>query len=130
MERQVPGMTIDFCKPWSDEECRLFLDAIRKRKTEYCERHGLPVPAFDKVEDFYLEAGMMPGHEPAGEMDAEERLRREQHGKLRELRARLDDVLYHEPADSGSEAEDSIWELANLLKGTLDDFFEEGDHDN
>lgn len=48
-------MTIDFCKRWSDEEYRLFLDALRKRKTEYCENHGLPVPAFDKEEDFYIE---------------------------------------------------------------------------
>lgn len=117
--------TLDFCKEWSDEEYKLFLDAIRKRKTEYCERHGLPVPAFDKVEDFYLEAGMMPGHEPAGEMDAEERLRREQHRKLRELHALLDDVLYHEPADSGDEEEDDIWKQVNRLKSMLDDFFEE-----
>lgn len=64
-------MTIDFCKPWSDEECRLFLDAIKKRKTEYCEKCGLPVPAFDKMEDFYVEAGMMPGYEAdrSGEAD-------------------------------------------------------------
>lgn len=60
----------------------------------------------------------------------DERLKEEQHSKLRELHAKLDEVLEHEPADSGSEAEDSIWELSNLLKETLDDFFEEGGHDN
>ncbi|WP_295761104.1 hypothetical protein [uncultured Oscillibacter sp.] len=113
-------MTIDFCKPWSDEECRLFLDAIRKRKTEYCEERGLPVPAFDKVEDFYIEPEMLPGHQTT-----EERLEAEQHQKLKELRAKLGDVLYHEPADSGSEAEDDIWARANSLKEALDDFFEE-----
>ena len=52
-------------------------------------------------------------------------LKEKQHGKLQELRAKLDDVLYHEPADSGDEVEDSIWEQANILKATLDDFFEE-----
>lgn len=56
----------------------------------------------------------------------EARLREEQYQQLKELRAKLDEVLHHEPADSGSEEEDSIWEQANTLKATLDDFFEEG----
>ena len=61
----------------------------------------------------------------------ETRLREKQHQQLKGLRAKLDEVLYHEPADSGSEVEDSIWEQANTLKATLDDFFEEeGTHDN
>lgn len=58
-------------------------------------------------------------------MDIEMRLKAEQHGKLRELCAKLDDVLYHEPADSGDEEEDDIWKQANLLKSMLDDFFGE-----
>ncbi|MDE7245541.1 MAG: hypothetical protein K2O18_16430 [Oscillospiraceae bacterium] len=57
-------------------------------------------------------------------MNIDERLKAEQHSKLRELRAKLDDVLYYEPADSGSEDEDGIWKQANTLKGMLDDFFE------
>lgn len=64
-------------------------------------------------------------------MTENERLEAEQHRQLKELRAKLDEVLYHEPADSGSEAEDDIWKQANNLKDMLDDFFEEADtHDN
>lgn len=63
-------------------------------------------------------------------MNIEERLKVAQHGKLRELRATLEDVLYHEPADSGDEEEDDIWKRANALKDMLDEFFEEADHDN
>lgn len=58
-------------------------------------------------------------------MTANERLEAEQHQQLKELRAKLGDVLYHEPADSGDEAEDEIWKQANSLKAALDDFFEE-----
>ena len=59
---------------------------------------------------------------PKQEMSLEERQRKEQHGQLRELHALLDDVLYHEPADSGDEEEDDIWKQANHLKNMLDDF--------
>lgn len=55
----------------------------------------------------------------------EKRLQKEQHGKLRELHAMLNDVLYHEPADSGDKEEDDIWKQANRPKSMLDDFFEE-----
>ena len=57
--------------------------------------------------------------------DIEKRLEEEQHGKLRNLRDVLKDVLNSEPLDSGDEEEDYIWETANLLKALLDDFFEE-----
>lgn len=58
-------------------------------------------------------------------MNIEERLKEEQHSQLRGLREKLEGVLMHEPADSGDETEDRIWELANDLKSLLDDFFEE-----
>lgn len=57
-------MTLDFCKPWSEEENKLFLGALRKRKIEYCEMNGLPVPAFDKPEDFLFEPGTAQKHDP------------------------------------------------------------------
>lgn len=57
-------------------------------------------------------------------MTMEEWLEAEQRRQLYELRAKLNDVLYHEPVDSGDEVEGSIWEQANTLKATLDDFFE------
>lgn len=57
-------------------------------------------------------------------MDTEERLKNEQHRKLKELQEKLDDVLGYEPADSGSEDEDAIWKWANSLKYMLDDFFD------
>ena len=63
-------------------------------------------------------------------MNIEERLRAEQHGKLRELQVKLDEVLYYEPADSGDEEEDYIWKQANVLKDALDGFFEEAGRDN
>lgn len=56
-------------------------------------------------------------------MDIEKRLEAEQHGKLKELQEKLDDVLNYEPADSGDENEDAIWQQANSLKDMLDDFF-------
>lgn len=61
----------------------------------------------------------------APEMALEELLKAKQRGKLWELRAKLSDVLDHEPADSGDEEEDYIWKQANDLKDALDDFFEE-----
>lgn len=57
-------------------------------------------------------------------MDIEKRLEAEQHGKLKELQEKLNDVLGHEPADSGDENEDEIWRRANDLKHMLDDLFE------
>lgn len=62
--------------------------------------------------------------------DIEEHQTAEQHQQLKTLHETLDGVLGHEPADSGSEAEDDIWALANSLKEALDDFFEEVTHDN
>lgn len=57
-------------------------------------------------------------------MDIGEKLEAEQHGKLKELQKMLDEVLYYEPADSGSEDEDAIWQRANDLKDMLDAFFQ------
>ncbi len=56
-------------------------------------------------------------------MDIEKRLEAEQHGKLKELQDKLDNVLNYEPADSGNENEDEIWRQANSLKDMLDAFF-------
>lgn len=56
-------------------------------------------------------------------MDIEKRLEAEQHGKLKELQDKLDNVLNYEPADSGNENEDEIWQQANSLKDMLDAFF-------
>lgn len=57
-------------------------------------------------------------------MDIEKRLEAEQHEKLKELQEKLSDVLDYEPADSGDENEDEIWQQANSLKDMLDAFFE------
>ena len=56
-------------------------------------------------------------------MDTNERLRREQHGELKELQKKLGAVLEHEPADSEDTSENEIWEKARDLKASLDDFF-------
>lgn len=56
-------------------------------------------------------------------MDIEKRLKAEQHGKLKELQEKLNDVLDHEPLDSGNADEDNIWRQVNDLKDGLDDFF-------
>lgn len=57
-------------------------------------------------------------------MDIEERLKAEQYEKLRELQAKLGEVLDHEPLAPEDDYEDSIWKWANSLKYMLDDFFE------
>lgn len=45
---------MDFCSSWSDEENKEYLDMVRQRKTEFCISRGIPVPSFDKVDDFML----------------------------------------------------------------------------
>ncbi|WP_297294775.1 hypothetical protein [Acutalibacter muris] len=62
-------------------------------------------------------------------MDIEKRLEAEQHEKLKELQEKLSDVLDYEPADSGDETEDEIWQRANDLKDALEDFFESKGHE-
>ncbi len=32
-----------------------FLKAAEKRKIAFCKKYGLPIPAFDKVEDFFID---------------------------------------------------------------------------
>lgn len=66
--------------------------------------------------------GRLLGEEES--MDIEERLKAEQHGKLKELQEKLGGVLDHEPADSEDENEGAIWRQANDLKSALDCFFE------
>ena len=56
--------SLNVCGEWSDDERKMFLDALKERKTEYCKRHGFPIPQFDKAEDFYVEPEMMPGYKP------------------------------------------------------------------
>ena len=52
------------------------------------------------------------------------RMKVEQHEKLLELREKLNEVIEHKPADSGSKEEDEIWNLADYLFELLNDFFE------
>ncbi len=52
--------------------------------------------------------GQLSGEEEF--MDIEKRLEAEQHEKLKELQEKLSDVLNYEPADSGDETEDEIWQ--------------------
>lgn len=49
----------DFCAKWDISESQRFLDALKRKKTGFCERNGLPVPAFDKAEDFFAVTEMM-----------------------------------------------------------------------
>ena len=62
--------------------------------------------------------------------EIEECMEVEQRQQLKTLHETLDGVLRHEPADSGSEAEDNIWNQAGYLFELLNDFFEEATHDN
>ena len=39
---------------WGIEESRKFLERAKKIKIEFCEKWGLPIPAFDKEEDYFL----------------------------------------------------------------------------
>lgn len=57
---------------------------------------------------------------------AAEYLKVERHSILRELHAKLDEALYHEPADSGSE-ESKIWNQVKCLFELLSEHFEEGE---
>ena len=36
-------------------EAYAFLEAAKKRTIDYCNRRGLPIPAFDKAEDFFTD---------------------------------------------------------------------------
>lgn len=58
-------------------------------------------------------------------MDANERLKQEQHEKLRALIQPLGDALAGQPADVEDDAEAAIWELADDLYAALSDFFDE-----
>ena len=60
----------------------------------------------------------------------EECMEVEQRQQLKTLHETLGDVLRHEPADSGNEAEDNIWNQAGYLFELLNDFFEEAGYDN
>ena len=57
-------------------------------------------------------------------MDIEERLKAEQHEKLKELQGKIDEVPEHEPAGCEDADELEIWKWANSLKYMLDDFFD------
>lgn len=85
-------------------------------------RHGRIAESSSAVSFYFEQVRECP--------DIEERLKVEQHQKLKALREALDDTLYHEPAESGDEEEDYIWKQANALKDALDGFFEEAGHDN
>lgn len=37
------------------KEATAILEAAKKRKIAFCKRHSLPIPAFDKAEDFYID---------------------------------------------------------------------------
>lgn len=37
------------------EEAYAILEVAKKRKIEFCKKHGLPIPAFDKAEDFCID---------------------------------------------------------------------------
>lgn len=62
--------------------------------------------------------------------EIEECMEVEQRQQLKALHETLGDVLRHEPADSGNEAEDNIWNQAGYLFELLNDFFGEAGYDN
>lgn len=37
------------------QEAYALLEAAKKRKIDFCKRRGLPIPAFDKAEDFFTD---------------------------------------------------------------------------
>ena len=39
---------------WDIEESRKFLEKTKEIKIAFCEKWGLPIPAFDKEEDYFL----------------------------------------------------------------------------
>ena len=49
----------NFLEGWNREESLRFLDALKRKKTEFCEEYGLPVPAFDKEEDYFVTTEMI-----------------------------------------------------------------------
>lgn len=47
---------LNFCKEWSPEENERFLDACRRKKIEYCQKFGLPIPeTWDTLQDYMTE---------------------------------------------------------------------------
>ena len=49
----------DFFEKWNREESLRFLEALKRKKIEFCKEYGLPVPAFDKEEDFFVTSEMI-----------------------------------------------------------------------
>lgn len=49
----------DFFEEWNCEESMRFLETLKRKKIEFCKEYGLPVPAFDKEEDFFVTSAMI-----------------------------------------------------------------------
>jgi len=49
----------DFCSHWDDAENRRFLEVLKQKKIDFCIEYGLPIPAFDKEEDFFVTIEMI-----------------------------------------------------------------------
>ncbi len=101
------------------EQIGLLTGRLRERVYIYklAYRHGRVIENEAPVKFFFETVGEYP--------DNDDILTAEQHSKLRELRAKLDEALDCEPADCSVE-EEGIWKRANDIKVLLDGFFEEG----
>lgn len=51
--------SFEFLIKWDDAEKRRFLEVMRQKKIEFCREYGLPIPAFDKEEDFLVTTDMI-----------------------------------------------------------------------
>lgn len=73
--------------------------------------------------DWYAQIGYAYRRKPEKQISIEEKLKEDQHNKLRSLKEKLADVLDYEPADSDDSDEDEVWKQVNHLFELLEDFF-------
>lgn len=59
----------DFLANWDKAESQRFLEALKRKKVEFCYEYGLPLPVFDKEEDFYISTDMIAWAQGEGKPD-------------------------------------------------------------
>ena len=47
-------MILDFCREWTPEENKVFLEIMKKQKIAYCKENDLPIPDFTHEEDYLI----------------------------------------------------------------------------
>lgn len=63
----------NFLEDWDEAENRRFLEALKRKKIEFCQQYGLPIPPFDKEEDFFITTDMIAWAQGEEQLDMMDR---------------------------------------------------------